>query len=72
MSLGKAIELIAEEKNLTVYRISKNSGIAQTTLGEIIRGKNRNPTFITLGKIAKGLDVSLLEIVKKMESLKDI
>ena len=37
MAIGKAILLIARERNVTKYRIAKNSGITQTTL----RGNNK-------------------------------
>ena len=67
MSLGQAINKLAEEKNITKYRICKNSGIPQTTLSEIASGKNLNPTIDTIEKIAKGIGVSVSELMKKAE-----
>ena len=67
MSLGQAINELAEEKNITKYRICKNSGIPQTTLSEIASGKNLNPTIDTIEKIAKGIGVSVSELMKKAE-----
>ncbi len=69
MSLGQAINVLAEEKNITKYRISKNSGIAQTTLCEIASGKNANPTIETIEKIAKGIGVAVSELMKRAEEL---
>ncbi|UYZ37235.1 helix-turn-helix domain-containing protein [Clostridium beijerinckii] len=69
MSLGKAINFLAEEKNITKYRIAKNSGIPQTTLCEIASGKKTNPTIETIEKIARGIGVSASELMKKAEEL---
>lgn len=69
MSLGQAINKLAEEKNITKYRIAKNSGIPQTTLSEIASGKNLNPTIDTIEKIAKGIGVPVSELIKKAEEL---
>lgn len=69
MSLGKAISLLMKEKGLTKYKVSKNSGIPQTTLGEIANGKNSNPTIETIERIAKGIGVPVSEIMRKSEEL---
>ncbi|NFO30998.1 helix-turn-helix transcriptional regulator [Clostridium botulinum] len=69
MSLGQAINILAEENNITKYRISKKSGVAQTTLCEIASGKNTNPTIETIEKIARGIGVSASELMKKAEEL---
>ena len=68
MALSKAIKEIAKKKKISFYRISKNGGIAQTTLSEIVNGNNLNPTIETIQKIAKGLDVSVLELISKAET----
>ena len=69
MSLGQAINALAEEKQITKYRIAKNSGIPQTTLSEIASGKNSNPTIDTIEKIANGIGVTVSELMKKAEEL---
>ena len=68
MALSKAIKEIAKKKKISFYRISKNGGIAQTTLSEIVNGNNLNPTIETIQKIAKGLDVSVSELISKAET----
>jgi transcriptional regulator with XRE-family HTH domain len=69
MSLGQAINAFAKEKKITRYRIAKNSGIAQTSLCEIVSGKNSNPTIDTIAKIAQGIGVTVSELMKKAEEL---
>lgn len=71
MAIGKAILLIARERNVTKYRIAKNSGITQTTLSEITNGKNTNPTIETLEKIAKGIGIQVSELIKKAEAIRE-
>ena len=69
MAIGKAILLIEKEKNITKYRISKLSGVTQTTLGEITNGKNKNPTVETLEKIANGIGIPLSELLRRAEKI---
>ena len=68
MALSKAIKEIAKKKKISFYRISKNGGIAQTTLSEIVNGNNLNPTIETISKIANGLGVSVSELINKAET----
>ena len=68
MALNKAIKEIAKKKKISFYRISKNGGIAQTTLSEIVNGNNLNPTIETISKIANGLGVSVSELISKAET----
>lgn len=70
MSISKAIYLLIEEKKISKYRVAKEGGITQTALGEIISGKNSNPTVETLSKISKGLGIPVHELIKKAEELR--
>lgn len=69
MSIGRAISILAEENNISKYRISKNSGIPQTTLSDIVNERNTNPTIETIEKIATGMGITASEIIKKAEDL---
>lgn len=69
--IGQAINKIAEEKSMTKYRIAKNGQLAQTTLGDIVHGRNVNPSFETMTKIAKGLGMHLWELIKIAEELEE-
>lgn len=71
MTLGQAITILAEEKNITKYRIAKNAEIPQATLCEIANGKNVNPTIDTIKKIAEGIGISTSDLIKKAEDLED-
>lgn len=69
--IGQAINKIAEEKAMTNYRIAKNGQLAQTTLGDIVHGRNTNPSFETMNKIARGLGIHLWELLKRAEELEE-
>jgi len=49
---------ILEEKKMTVYRLSKKTGIAQSTLSRYINGE-RQPLFQNVVIIANALGVGL-------------
>lgn len=48
-----------EEKNMSVYKLSKETGIFQQTLYSLFNGKTLNPTLDNAVKIAKVLDIDL-------------
>lgn len=52
---------ILKEKSMTPYRLWKLSGVAQSTISDILNGKKQNPTTKTLQKIANALDCSIDE-----------
>lgn len=58
-------DLLAK-KNISRYRLSKDSGVAQTTVIDICSGKTRieKCSAETLYKIAKALDVSMESLVE--------
>ena len=55
------IERNLKDKGLTVYRLSKMTGISQQALSMLKSGKIKNPSFELMKKIADALDVSLDE-----------
>ncbi|MBP2664303.1 MAG: Cro/C1-type DNA-binding domain [Firmicutes bacterium] len=54
------LKSILIDKNITPYRLSKLSGIGQSSLSDILSGKN-NPSGKTLQKICAALDISMAE-----------
>lgn len=55
------ITKILKEKSITPYRLWKISGVAQSTISDILNGKKQNPTTKTLQKIANALNCSVDE-----------
>ena len=52
-----------EEKNITLYRLSKITDLNESNLGKIISGKTKDPRISYVKAIADALEVSIDEIV---------
>ena len=48
-----------EAKGLSQEKLARLADVANNTIIKIEGGKNQNPTFDTLKKIAKALDISI-------------
>lgn len=59
----RKIKDLMKEKNMSIYRLSKETGISDSLLGKILNGKVENPRIQTVKQIAKALSVTIDEIV---------
>lgn len=59
----RKIKDLMKEKNMSIYRLSKETGISDSLLGKILNGKVENPRIQTVKQIAKALNVAIDEIV---------
>lgn len=59
--LGDKIREIRKNKNLSQEHVAYIASISPTHLGQIERG-NKKPTIETVNKIAKALDVTLIDL----------
>lgn len=68
MNVGEAVRLrimeLCRENNITVNKLAMLSGITQSTLNNIISGRNNSTTIATIKKICDGLDISLVDFFK--------
>lgn len=68
------LKRIMKEKNVSVYRLSKLTGLRDAGLGRIVNGKSRYILLDTAARIAMALDVGvdelLLDEYKKNDSMK--
>ncbi|KHO39960.1 XRE family transcriptional regulator [Clostridium tetani] len=55
------LELLRERKGWSKYRLAKEANMAQSTLHDIVSGKNVSPGVNSLAKLADALDVSVNE-----------
>lgn len=62
MNIERLLKLL-EERNITRYRLSKLSGINESTITRLINEKNKDPKLSTVKAIAKALDVDINEII---------
>lgn len=65
MTIGSAVRQrlieLCNERNITVNKLSTMSGITQSTLNNIISGRNNSTTVSTIQKICDGLEISIIE-----------
>ena len=65
MNVGQAVrERIAElceEKHITINKLANISGITQSTLNNIISGRNNSTTISTIQKICDGLEITVTD-----------
>jgi len=52
---------LCKEKSLTINKLSTESGIAASTLKNILYGKSRNPGIVTIKMICDGFGISIIE-----------
>ena len=64
MNTDKIIKIM-EEKNITLYRLSKMTNLNESNLGKIMSGKTKDPRISYVKAIADALEVSIDEIVIK-------
>ncbi|MED4852196.1 helix-turn-helix transcriptional regulator [Caldifermentibacillus hisashii] len=53
------IKSLCEKFDMSVYELSKRSGVTQSTINEILRGITKNPRIATLSKVAQGFGMDL-------------
>lgn len=65
MNAGQAVrERIAElceEKHITINKLANISGITQSTLNNIMSGRNNSTTISTIQKICDGLEITVTD-----------
>ncbi len=69
-ALGEAIEELREEANLTHEALAERLEMSFQRISELERGV-ANPTFITLMRVADGLEVELSELALRFEQRRD-
>ncbi len=63
MTIGEATRLrileLCAERHITVNKLSILSGITQSTLNNIVSGRNHSATVSTVQKVCDGLDIHI-------------
>lgn len=63
MTIGEKIKSIANEKDISIYRIAKDSGVSNSYLSELINNKRQNPSIEIIKKISKVLEIPLEKLI---------
>jgi transcriptional regulator with XRE-family HTH domain len=66
MDIGEAVkERILElcrEKNLSVNKLSNMSGVTQSTVNNIVSGRNHSATISTIKKLCDGMGITIEDL----------
>ena len=62
-AVKKRIEKLLSEKDITLYRLERTSGILHGSMMCIMNERNKNVTLKTVMQIANGFSMTLLEFL---------
>jgi transcriptional regulator with XRE-family HTH domain len=60
-AVRKRILELCDERGITLNKLATICGITQSTLNNIINGRNNSVTIATIKKICDGLNISVIE-----------
>lgn len=67
LSVKNRILYLCEEKRMTINKLSTESGIAPSTVKNILYGKSQNPGIVTIKMLCDGMGISLAEFFNTEE-----
>jgi len=63
MNIGEAVKQrileLCHEKDISINKLSNLSGVTQSTVNNIISGRNQSTTISTIKKLCDGLGISI-------------
>ena len=63
MNIGDAVKVriieLCNENDISINKLSTISGVNQSTLNNIVSGRNKSTTISTIKKICDGLDITI-------------
>ena len=69
--LKRTITRLCDERGITINKLASLSGITQSTLDSIMKGKSKNPKLETMRKISVGFSIDYNEFVMLLHSAQD-
>lgn len=69
MNIGKRINEILEEKQMTKTELIKKSKVAKTQIYNLCNGTNTNVTIDTLTAISESLEIDITELFKDKNNI---
>ncbi len=52
---------LCEEKRMTINKLATESGVAPSTIKNILYGKSQNPGIVTIKMLCDGMGITLLD-----------
>jgi transcriptional regulator with XRE-family HTH domain len=62
--------LLCEEKRMSIHKLATESGVAPSTIKNILYGKSKNPGIVTLKMLCDGFGISIVEFFNTEDFLK--
>lgn len=59
----KRLSALCSQNNITINKLATLSGITQSTVENLMKGKTKNPKLKTLHKLAVGLNMTVSELL---------
>ncbi|MBD5453812.1 MAG: helix-turn-helix transcriptional regulator [Lachnospiraceae bacterium] len=59
----KRLSDLCSQNNITINKLATLSGITQSTVENLMKGKTKNPKLKTLHKLAVGLNMTVSELL---------
>ena len=56
---------LCEEKKITINKLATESGVAPSTIKNILYGKSQNPGIVTLKMLCDGFGITLIDFFAK-------
>jgi len=64
MTIGSAVKEriieLCKERNITINKLGTISGVTQSTINNIVSGRNNSTTISTIKKLCDGLNITII------------
>ena len=68
MTIGEAVRLriiqLSQEHDISINKLSSISGVTQSTVNNIVSGRNHSTTVSTIQKLCDGLGITICDFFK--------
>ena len=61
---------LCDEKNISIHKLALESGVAPSTVKNILYGKSKNPGIVTIKMLCDGLGITLVDFFNTEDFLK--
>lgn len=67
MTFGEMLLVLMAEANMTPAELSRRSGVPQSTITELLKGRTKEPSFSRASRLAKALGTTLERFAEMTE-----
>lgn len=67
LPIGETLRIIRNEKQMSLAEVSRLSGVPIGSIGDIERGRATNPSFVSVARICRALNISPALLLEEMD-----